>query len=225
MPCVWRQNTVVAVAVATALATIDAYGQNADPGKAGPPPHTAEAQHAYSDGTHIIIGEIGLPTPCHVLDWQAAVETGDPDVITIHLASTDMTRIAPGLVCPQVITSEAFGVAVQADEDAAILATLNATEIDLHLEPVDALDPGDIPNRSLHGAALLAISGDRDGDQTGQDPGVRLGGVGGADVRVSGGWPLWTGLAALILAVLGLARWANRPGGSSHRGPSGAQRS
>lgn len=90
------------------------------------------AKHEFSDGTHIIAGEVNLPTPCHILNTSVDVTKGtDPDQAIINFESTTQAE-----TCIQVIAPTRFKVDFEADENAEITATWNGKKVDLNLIPV-----------------------------------------------------------------------------------------
>ena len=86
------------------------------------------AKHAYRNGTHIVAGEIPLPTPCHILE-SAGSASSDKSHVFIELTSSVKT----GDVCAAVITPARFKVSVKANKNATISATLNGKEVILNL--------------------------------------------------------------------------------------------
>lgn len=96
------------------------------------------AKHAYRNGTHIIAGEIPLPSPCHILE-SAGSASADKDHVFVEMISSVKT----GEMCAQVITPARFKVSVRANKNASISGTLNGKEIVLNLieaEPNENLD-------------------------------------------------------------------------------------
>lgn len=90
------------------------------------------AKHEFSDGTHVIAGEVNLPTPCHILNTSVDVTKGtDPDQAIINFESTTQAE-----TCIQVIAPTRFKVDFEADENAEITATWNGKKVDLNLIPV-----------------------------------------------------------------------------------------
>lgn len=95
----------------------------------GRPDVTVNAKHQYKDGTHIIAGEIDMPTPCHLLDWSVVGADDTPPAIY----SIDFTLTSEAEVCAQVITPSRFKVEFEGPADAEIQATLNGDEVVLNL--------------------------------------------------------------------------------------------
>ena len=88
------------------------------------------AKHEYADGTHVIAGEVGLPTPCHLLETRSIVTKGGQAVVLEFIASTQAEA------CAQVITPSRFKIELDADEDAVFSATWNGDRAELNLIPV-----------------------------------------------------------------------------------------
>lgn len=88
------------------------------------------AKHEYNNGTHIIAGEVSLPTPCHILATDSEVSNGGKEVLVFF----DVTTQAE--TCAQVVTPARFKIEFQAAEDARISALWNGMGADLNLIPV-----------------------------------------------------------------------------------------
>ena len=89
---------------------------------------TITAKHQFKDGTHIIAGELNMPTPCHILDWETLIAESFPEQVTINFNLSTQAE-----VCTQVITPTRFLVEFQASEEASIRATLNGERAELNL--------------------------------------------------------------------------------------------
>lgn len=92
------------------------------------------AKHQFKDGTHTIVGEIDMPTPCHLLDWDAIISESFPEQVTINFKSVYESEDA----CAQVITTQRFKVVFKASQNAVISATLDGKKIILNL--IEALE-------------------------------------------------------------------------------------
>lgn len=90
------------------------------------------AKHFYSDGTHTIVGEVMMPTPCDLLEADAVVRESMPEQVTIELSVINNSD-----VCAQVVTAQRFRVDFEASEDASIDATLRGESVILNLLPPD----------------------------------------------------------------------------------------
>jgi hypothetical protein len=99
------------------------------------PQETITAKHQFANGKHIVAGEVGLPTPCHILDWTVAIAESFPEQVFIDLMSSTQAE-----ACAQVITPARFKVEFTASENARISMTLNGEPVTLNL--IDA-DPGE----------------------------------------------------------------------------------
>lgn len=92
------------------------------------PKTTITAKHAYQNGTHVVAGEVPLPTTCHILDASGAVSSDKKQVLLTLISS-----IKTGETCPDNITPARFKVSIKALKTAKITATLNGQEIILNL--------------------------------------------------------------------------------------------
>ena len=96
-----------------------------------------DATHFYSDGTHTVVGEIPMPTPCDLLAADARVTEGDLEQVTI-----DFEVINNAEMCAQVITPQRFMVTAEAGPGATFSAVLMDRAVELNL--VEA-PPGETP--------------------------------------------------------------------------------
>lgn len=97
-----------------------------------------DAKHFYSDGTHTLVGEIPMPTPCDLLNSDATVAESDPEQVTINF-----TVVNESDTCAQVVTPQRFKVEVDASDKARFSATLQGRPIQLNLI---APEPGETPD-------------------------------------------------------------------------------
>lgn len=88
--------------------------------------------HQFSNGRHIIAGEVDLPTPCHLLNHEVIVAESFPEQVTINFS----TAITDAVICAQVITSSRYKIEFDASENAGIKATWNGVPAQLNLIPV-----------------------------------------------------------------------------------------
>ncbi len=80
----------------------------------------------FASGTHTLVGEIALPTPCHELSWEVTVAESFPEQVTIAFSTT------PGDgMCAQVLTPAPFSVTVAASADATFSALFNGEPVPL----------------------------------------------------------------------------------------------
>ena len=91
----------------------------------------------YEDGTHILVGEIDMPTPCDLLQHDYVVRESFPEQVHI---SFDVINEAE--MCAQVITPTRFQITVAADEAATFSADFMGRDIELNLRPPA---PGETP--------------------------------------------------------------------------------
>jgi len=101
------------------------------------------AKHAYKAGKHTVVGEIEMPTPCHILDSHAT-PSSDGKKIFLELASSVKT----GDMCAQVITPARFKVTAVGAVDAVWSATYNGQAVKLNL--IEAGPKEDLDNFELY---------------------------------------------------------------------------
>ncbi len=89
-----------------------------------------DAKHFFSNGTHTLVGEILMPTPCDLLNWDTRIAESYPEQVTIGFAVVNNTTS-----CAQVVTSQRFNVVFSASEQASIYATLNGKSLEINLIP------------------------------------------------------------------------------------------
>ncbi len=88
------------------------------------------AKHYYIDGTHTLVGEVSMPTPCDLLQAEADVVESFPEQVTV-----DFTVINNSDTCAQVITPQRFMVSVEASENAMFRARFQGRDVTLNLIP------------------------------------------------------------------------------------------
>ena len=104
----------------------------------GRPDITITAKHQFEGGHHIIAGEVDLPTPCHILDWNVIRRAQDNEAETLPPKVTiAFTATTQADTCAQVITPARFKIEFDADENVAIDATMNGKPAVLNLIPAD----------------------------------------------------------------------------------------
>lgn len=96
-----------------------------------------EAKHYYIDGTHTVVGEIPMPTPCDLLESEARVSASNASEVII-----DFSVINNSDTCIQQITAARFRVSSVADEKAFFKANFMEREVILNL--IEA-NPGELP--------------------------------------------------------------------------------
>lgn len=97
-----------------------------------------DVKHYYKDGTHTLAGEINMPTPCHLLDWDLAqYDAKKMTVIDFDVKNSDQ-------VCTQVVTPQRFKVGFEGPADATFKANLDGKPIELNvIEAAADEDPAD----------------------------------------------------------------------------------
>jgi hypothetical protein len=97
------------------------------------------AVHFFKDGTHTIVGDVMVQTPCDLLESTARVAESMPEQVTIAL-----TTLNNADTCAQVLTLQRFRVDFTASEKAVITATLNGVAVILNLRDAE---PGADPEK------------------------------------------------------------------------------
>ena len=97
------------------------------------PKVTITAKHQFSEGTHIIAGEIEVPTPCHLLETEVIIRESFPEQVTVQFEVSTLAE-----ACVQVITPARFKVEFNVSENARISGTLNGKPVILNLIEVDS---------------------------------------------------------------------------------------
>lgn len=97
-----------------------------------------DAKHYFADGVHTLVGEIPMPTPCDLLNYQVMVAESYPEQVTV-----DFTVINNAEFCAEVITPARFKVEFQASEEASISARFMDRSVELNLIPAE---PGESPD-------------------------------------------------------------------------------
>lgn len=87
-------------------------------------------KHFYDGKTHTIVGEIPMPTPCDLLNWDTRIQESMPET-----AIVDFTVINNAEACAQVVTQQRFKVSFDASENAVMRATLEGRSVELNLIP------------------------------------------------------------------------------------------
>jgi hypothetical protein len=107
-------------------------------------PETSEevrvnATHFFENGTHTIVGNLMVPTPCDLIEAAASVAESMPEQVTISL-----TTINNDETCAQAMTPQRFRVEFTASQQATIRATLDGKEVILNLRDAE---PGTTPDK------------------------------------------------------------------------------
>lgn len=89
-----------------------------------------DAKHFFIDGVHTIVGEIAMPTPCDLLNWESKVSETKPPHVTIDFKVINHTES-----CQQTITPQRFKVPFNASADAVMKATFEGRPVELNLIP------------------------------------------------------------------------------------------
>lgn len=89
-----------------------------------------DAKHFFSNGTHTVVGEILMPTPCDLLNWSSRVQESMPEQVII-----DFDVVNHSDTCASVVTAQRFKVVFNASEKAEIKARLEGRSIEVNLIP------------------------------------------------------------------------------------------
>lgn len=89
-----------------------------------------DAKHFYIDGTHTLVGEMLMPTPCDLLEWKVQIAESFPEQVAVNF-----TVINTADACAQVVTPQRFKVSFDASKDAVIHAMLEGKSVNLNLIP------------------------------------------------------------------------------------------
>mgnify|MGYP003394096470 FL=1 len=91
---------------------------------------TITVEHAFKDGTHIVAGNVTVPTPCDSLDVKTRIMESFPEQVILDFETTNS-----GEICAQVLSDRRFKLDFKASEKATIRATMNGNPANLVLIP------------------------------------------------------------------------------------------
>jgi len=97
-----------------------------------------DAKHFFVSPTHTIVGEILMPTPCDLLNWDTRIMESAPEQVVV-----DFKVVNHSETCAQTMTPQRFKVSFDAGESATIRATLQGREIEVNLVPAGANESPD----------------------------------------------------------------------------------
>lgn len=89
-----------------------------------------DAKHYFIDGTHTLVGELLMPTPCDLLESSATVMESFPEQVIV-----DFSVINTAENCIQMISPQRFKVEFVASLEATISARIIGREVPLNLIP------------------------------------------------------------------------------------------
>ncbi len=89
-----------------------------------------DAKHFFINGTHTLVGEILMPTPCDLLNWTSSIAESMPEKVSVDFAVVNDSEM-----CAQVVTPQRFKVSFTASEKASITATFMGRPVELNLIP------------------------------------------------------------------------------------------
>lgn len=88
---------------------------------------TINVKHQYKDGTHVYVGQVELPTPCH--SYNVSGIQREEDLVEIAIEISDPSTDD---VCAQVIVQKTFRVSFQGSEDIGVIASINGEIVNLN---------------------------------------------------------------------------------------------
>jgi hypothetical protein len=91
------------------------------------------AVHFFENGQHTVIGDLMMPTPCHLIQSDVRVAESMPEQVTIELSIVNNAE-----VCAQVLTPQRFRVDFAASEKATISLTLDGKQTTLNLRDAES---------------------------------------------------------------------------------------
>lgn len=106
--------------------------------------------HVFRDGTHTILGEVPMPTACHLVEADAVVAESAPEQVMIELSTVN--NAGEDEMCAQVITPQRFQVQFDASAEAEIRGVLDGNEVILNLVEGD-------PNQDLEELDMFYFKG------------------------------------------------------------------
>lgn len=89
-----------------------------------------DAKHFLVDGEHTLVGEILLPTPCDLLNWDTRVDESQ-----LNTVSVDFTVINTTDSCVQTMTPQRFKVSFAGDQTTNIVSSFERRTVELNLIP------------------------------------------------------------------------------------------
>ena len=110
--------------------TANTIDSTSDDSETTTPHERITAKHQYKNGTHIVAGEVNMPTPCYILNVTSRIVNEE--------AILDFVSETNGEMCAEVITTERFKVDFTAGENVVIKGTWNGEPVELNLIPAGA---------------------------------------------------------------------------------------
>lgn len=87
-----------------------------------------DAKHFFENNVHTLVGEILMPTPCDLLEWNSRVLESNPEMVIIDFDVVNHTK-----TCTSTETPQHFSVSFSASEQAHIRARIMGREVTLNL--------------------------------------------------------------------------------------------
>lgn len=120
---VQKQNSVLEIPLDTSVATsTDQYKIS-----------RIEAKHFFRNGTHTIVGEITMPTPCDLLTTDARVAESMPEQVTYKFNVINTTTD-----CEAKPTKQRFSIVAKASDQANLTATFRGVPVSLNMVEASA---------------------------------------------------------------------------------------
>lgn len=89
------------------------------------PTQTINSKYQYKDGVHNFVGNISVPTPCHLVDVEIIEQENETEIAITTTASDD--------VCVQIVSEKEFTTSFAGPQDRLIVASLNGEVVNLNL--------------------------------------------------------------------------------------------
>lgn len=89
-----------------------------------------DAKHYYIDGTHTLVGELLMPTPCDLLTTEVFVAESYPEQVSVQFDVINNAEF-----CSQVQTAQRFKVEAVASAEATFSATFQDRVVEINLVP------------------------------------------------------------------------------------------
>lgn len=98
------------------------------------------AVHFFKDGQHTVVGEVVMPTPCHLIQSDVSVAESMPEQVTIALLVVNNAD-----TCAQILTPQQFRADFSASQGASISLTIDGKRAKLNLrDAAEGEKPEDI---------------------------------------------------------------------------------
>ncbi len=102
-------------------------------------------KHQYKNKVHTYVGELNLPSPCHILRHSVKISAENSPIYNLNFVASQT-----GELCAQVITPRPFKVSFEGPSEIKIMPTLNGEPLTFNLFEVmdnENLDEFEIFNK------------------------------------------------------------------------------